>query len=177
MKRLDNGEDIFSPMKDKASFLEMLLAKRTTQKCSGLKTSSPSPRPLPKLKLKPRRASVRDSSQDYNLLFSVRNGCNENDSGSNPVFRTSFGAGNVSFSFSTAPSQSQELENEAFTTTPSLTSVLVSPSTSACLLTPDRPDPNVIKSTAVEAAAALCQLSSAWDKKSSGEKHYSIVSP
>jgi hypothetical protein len=158
-------------MRDKASFIDMLLAKRTTQKCSGLKTSSPSPRPLPKLKLKPRRASVRESSQDYNLLFSVRNGCKENDSGSNPVFRTSFGAGNVSFSFRTAPSQSQELENEA------LTSVLVTPSTSACLLTPDRPDPNVIKSTAVEAAAALCQLSSAWDKKSSGEQHYSIVSP
>lgn len=177
MKRLDNGEDIFTPMRDKASFLEMLLAKRTTQKSSDGKTSSPSPRPPPKLKLKPRPVSLQDSSQGGSLLFSVRNGYKENEIGSSPVFRTSFGAGNVSFSFRTAPLQSQELEDEAFTTTPSPSSVLLTPTTSACLLTPDRPDPNVIKSTAVEAAAALCQLSAAWDKKSSGEQHFNIVSP
>jgi hypothetical protein len=174
--RLDEGEDIFTPLRDKTSFLEMLLAtKRTTHKDQEMKLNSPR-RPLPTLKLKPkpnpRPVFFGDPSHDASVLFSVRNDCRENGS---PVFRTNFGAGNLSFSFPSAPLRSQDVEG--VTTIPSPTSVLVTPTTSQVLLTPDRPDPNLIKSTAVDAAAALCQLSTAWDKKSSGEQHYNIVSP
>jgi hypothetical protein len=172
--RLDDGEDIFSPLRDKASLVDMLLAKRTAPKDQEMKPKSP--RPLPKLKLKPkpqpRPISFKDSSHDAGVLFSVRNDCRESGC---PVYRTNFGAGNLSFSFRTAPVQPQCVEGVS--TIPSPTPVLLTPTTSQVLLTPSRPDPNLIKSTTVEAAAALCQLSSAWDKMDSGEQHYNVVSP
>jgi hypothetical protein len=174
--RLDDGEEIFTPLRDKANLLDMLLSKRTTPMDKEMKPNSP--RPLPKLKLKPkpqpRPTCFEHPSHDASVLFSVRNDCRGSGS---PLFRTNFGAGNLSFSFRTAPLPSQEIEGVPTTTIPSPSSVLVTPTTSQVLLTPDRPDPNLIKSTTVEAAAALCQLSSAWDKMSSCEQHYNVVSP
>jgi hypothetical protein len=103
--------------------------------------------------------------------FSIGNGRRENESGP-AVFKTKIGsASNLSFSFRDAP---QQVEDEEFN------SLHGNFDASECR-TPQRQDPHMIKSTAVLAATALCQLSVGWeDKKSSSDddtQHVNIVSP
>lgn len=176
LKRADAGEDVWAPLREKPALVQKLVAKqakspRFIMPSIPYQASIARPRQVPKPKLKPRPVSTPEEPP-LGVRFSVGNGRRENDSG-RAVFRTQFGGtGNLSFSFRDAPQRVEDEESSA----PPYSSDTFHPSDCR---TPERPDPTMIKSTAVLAATALCQLSAGWDKKSSSDDHerVNIVSP
>ena len=177
LKRADAGEDLWAPLREKQGLVQELVAKQLRSPNFIMPRISSSARvatrrQLPKPKLKPRPVTSEAPTTDRVVHFSIGNGRRENESGP-AVFRTKFGgAGNASFSFRDVP---QHVEDEE-STAPSYSSEATWFDPSDCR-TPDRPDPHMIKSTAVLAATALCQLSVGWDDKSSDEHLVNIVSP
>ena len=179
LKRADAGEDIWIPLRENPGLVHDLVAKVSSSpkfimpRIPGPVSTTIAPRrPVPKLKLKPRPAKTETSSPaDGNLHFTIGNGRRENETGTS-VFRTLFGGpSNQSFSFQHVP---HRVEDERSCAPSHSSSSCATFDPSECQ-SPARPDPQMMKQTAVMAAAALCQLSSGWEDED--QQQANIVSP
>jgi len=174
LQRADAGEDLWAPLREKPALVAQLVAKQMKSPNFLLPRiptrASIAPRKLPKPKLKPRPVTTSEEIAQ-GVLFSIGNGRRENET-SPAVFRTQFGGtGNRSFTF---PPQVEDEHPRAPYFSSSETF-----EPSDCR-TPERPEPQIVKSTAVLAATALCQLSLSRDNKkrsSDDQEQVNIVSP
>jgi SHAQKYF class myb-like DNA-binding protein len=178
LKRADAGEDIWIPLRENPGLVHDLVAEVSSSpkfimpKIAVQVSPSIAPRrPVPKLKLKPRPVKTENlSPADGNLHFTIGNGRRENETGPS-IFRTMFGGtSNQTFSFRHVPHQVEDEGSCATTHSSSCASFDPSDCQS-----PARPDPQMMKQTAVLAAAALCQLSSGWEDED--QQQANLVSP
>lgn len=169
------GEDICVALRENAALVQELVAKVSSSpkfimpKMASGRVSIEPRRPLPKLKLKPRPLTTESPPFDGSVHFTIGNGRRENETAP-AVFRTQFGRPNQTFSFRDIPHPVEDEDSCA----PSHSSSVASFEPSDCQ-TPARPDPKMMKPTAVLAAAALCQLSVGWDD--GDQQQANIVSP